>query len=136
MRAVEICSPVSVIAAVTSCSRPGRSRPLISIKECVFDALLSISTRGGTRNTRVRLGSISFCARINSWARRRRPSIDFSIRVRSFFSLSLEANAAPLVFCTQKVSSAIPLARVRILASTIDAPVSAMAPAMAANRPG
>ena len=56
MCAEAICRLRRVSARVTTCRKPGRSRPLTSITVKVSDALLSISTRGSTVKTRSRLG--------------------------------------------------------------------------------
>ena len=68
MWAEAIWSPCALIAAVTSCSRPGRSRQFTSITVWVLEAWLSNTTRGGTVTARSRAGSrrtlrISSCRR-------------------------------------------------------------------------
>ena len=65
-----------------------------------------------------------------------RPDSTFSNRTASLASFSGRSKAPPLRSCTRKVSSAMPLDKVRILASTMLAPASASAPAMLREQAG
>ena len=123
-----ICSPCSLIAAVTSCNRPGRSRPFTSTTVWVFDAWLSITTRGGTWMARSRWPSTARPARRISLASRSRPDSACSTSTDRRARRCGESNTPPAASWIQNVSSAMPLVRVWMRASTIEAPATALKP--------
>ena len=72
----------------------------------------------------------------SSWVTFRRPSSAFSIAEARRASWSERSKGPSWAERTQKVSSALPLERVKIRAASMLAPATAMAPAMRLNRPG